>query len=272
MISNSIDNNAVQLIAREMIDSIDKIVSDAPYDKTGEAIISEVLGDNKYKVSVFGSEYTLKTENDTLFKVNDRVRVLAPQNNYSLMHILNTGEDGKTVNINGVVSVNGKTGPQVVLTTADIQEGGANLYYTNARATANFEANLSQSSIFDLADSQAALDSKANVDYVDEKTAISAETGNIITRKTDGLYATGGAGGSVDSVNGQLPDDNKNVEVSREVTQAQYDALPYDVKMSGIEFYIKDGVPAPSPTEAAVLYAMYNRIYEGVNLEEKIRY
>lgn len=49
-----------------------------------------------------------------------------------------------------VLSVNGKTGV-VTLTTSDIDEG-TNLYYTEARATANFKENIAESSVYDLAD------------------------------------------------------------------------------------------------------------------------
>ena len=47
-----------------------------------------------------------------------------------------------------VLSVNGKTGT-VVLTTSDIAEG-TNLYYTEARTTANFEENFAAKSVSDL--------------------------------------------------------------------------------------------------------------------------
>jgi hypothetical protein len=52
---------------------------------------------------------------------------------------------------NGYVStVNGKTGA-VTLTTSDITEG-SNLYYTEERATANFNANFTQTSVSSLSD------------------------------------------------------------------------------------------------------------------------
>lgn len=49
-----------------------------------------------------------------------------------------------------VLSVNGKTGA-VVLTTSDIAEG-ANLYFTEARATANFNSNFKNKSVTELKD------------------------------------------------------------------------------------------------------------------------
>lgn len=50
-----------------------------------------------------------------------------------------------------VVSVNGKTGSAVVLSTSDIAEG-TNLYYTEERATANFNTNIAKAHAADLAD------------------------------------------------------------------------------------------------------------------------
>lgn len=53
---------------------------------------------------------------------------------------------------NAVLSVNGKTGT-VVLTTSDIAEG-SNLYFTDARATANFNTNFPTKSVTGLSDGE----------------------------------------------------------------------------------------------------------------------
>lgn len=53
---------------------------------------------------------------------------------------------------NVVLTVNGKNGPIVSLTTDDITEGTKNLYYTEARATANFNANFAKKSSSGLTD------------------------------------------------------------------------------------------------------------------------
>ena len=50
-----------------------------------------------------------------------------------------------------VLSVNGKTGA-VVLTTDNVAEGGSNLYFTAARATANFNTNFAAASVTGLKD------------------------------------------------------------------------------------------------------------------------
>lgn len=50
-----------------------------------------------------------------------------------------------------VLSVNSKTGA-VILTTDDIAEGSNNLYFTEARATSNFNTNFANKNVTDLAD------------------------------------------------------------------------------------------------------------------------
>lgn len=51
-----------------------------------------------------------------------------------------------------VLTVNGKNGPIVVLGTDDIGEGSTHLYYTEARATANFNANFVKKASSELTD------------------------------------------------------------------------------------------------------------------------
>ena len=67
-----------------------------------------------------------------------------------------------------VQSVNGKTGT-VVLGTDDIAEGASNLYYTEARATANFNTNFALASSTSLADT-------ANIVYVGDAIAATCIT------------------------------------------------------------------------------------------------
>lgn len=50
-----------------------------------------------------------------------------------------------------VLSVNGKTGA-ITLTTDDVAEGAKNLYFTDARATANFNTNIAKTSVKSLKD------------------------------------------------------------------------------------------------------------------------
>ena len=50
-----------------------------------------------------------------------------------------------------VLSVNGKTGA-ITLTTDDVAEGAKNLYFTDARATANFNTNITKASVKSLKD------------------------------------------------------------------------------------------------------------------------
>ncbi|GHV27303.1 hypothetical protein FACS18948_4450 [Clostridia bacterium] len=53
---------------------------------------------------------------------------------------------------NTVISVNGQSGPSVVLTSSDIAEGGDNQYYTTDRATADAVAAIAAAVIADLSD------------------------------------------------------------------------------------------------------------------------
>lgn len=124
---------------QELIRYIDK----ATFDRTTDGQIEEVLGNNTYVVSAFGSKYTIKTDTDTTFAKFAKVRVTVPQNNYSLMYIVNTGLNGKS-DSGGVMQVNGKTGTIINLTTDNIPVGSVNKYFTTALASANFEANFSK--------------------------------------------------------------------------------------------------------------------------------
>ena len=76
-----------------------------------------------------------------------------------------------------VSSVNGKTGV-VVLDTDDVSEGSNNLYYTDTRATSNFNTNFALASSTSLADT-------ANIVYVGD--AIAA---TCITTDNDHLFVT----------------------------------------------------------------------------------
>lgn len=78
----------------------------------------------------------------------------------STVSVTNTTDDitiltSGTLNINtsGVISsVNGFTGPVVILDTDDINEGTANLYYTTARSNSDFDARLATKTTTNLAE------------------------------------------------------------------------------------------------------------------------
>lgn len=67
---------------------MEQYIKKLKYDITVKGIIKEVLPDNKYKVGILGSEYTIPCER--AFKKNESVYVLIPQNNYNEMLILSS--------------------------------------------------------------------------------------------------------------------------------------------------------------------------------------
>lgn len=78
--------DAIQKMIEGIISAVDKKVDDAAYDKTIKARITEVAGNNKYKVYFNGNTYTIKGKNT--YEVNDIVYVMIPQNNYNEMFIV----------------------------------------------------------------------------------------------------------------------------------------------------------------------------------------
>ena len=50
------------------------------------------------------------------------------------------------------------------------------------------------------------------------------------------------SGGAVDAVNGISPDNNKNVQIDVELTQAEYNALPATKNSDNVNYYITDGI------------------------------
>lgn len=86
-----------------------------------------------------------------------------------------------TLNINSsgvITSVNGNTGPIVVLTTTDINEG-TNLYYTTARANSDFDTRLATKSTTNLAEG-------TNLYYTTARSNSDFDT-RLATKDTDDL-------------------------------------------------------------------------------------
>ena len=84
------------------------------------------------------------------------------------------------------------------------------------------------------------------------------------------VYApTGGGGGSVNDVlvNGvSVVDGNGDAQITsyKEVTQAQYDALPSSKESDGIAYFIKDATPTPYPF-FVVINGELNLVYDDGN-------
>ncbi|MBQ0112206.1 MAG: hypothetical protein KBT03_03660 [Bacteroidales bacterium] len=87
------------------------------YDKTYTAIIKSVTTQG-YTILLNGQTYeNIKTIGGTCV-VNETVKVIVPQNNFSNMFILKGGTSGEPI-VGGVSSVNGKQG-DVVLNNEDV--------------------------------------------------------------------------------------------------------------------------------------------------------
>lgn len=86
------DNNIVGLIKDSVFKSVksyvDKSIDEAKFDKTiQEALVMEVLANDKYKVRCYSKEYSLPVRGDATYQIGDKVSVVIPQNNYSKAYI-----------------------------------------------------------------------------------------------------------------------------------------------------------------------------------------
>ena len=79
---------AVNALIKGIISYVQKIIDDAPMDKTFTAIIKKVNSDNTYTISLNGVEYKNIPTIGATCSLNETVRVLVPQNNYSNIVIL----------------------------------------------------------------------------------------------------------------------------------------------------------------------------------------
>jgi len=78
----NIENEAIQILTKEIVKVIKTIVNKAQFDKTVKGRIVSVLGNNKYSVLIGGNEYAALYHNNDL-SVNDIVYVTIVQNNYN---------------------------------------------------------------------------------------------------------------------------------------------------------------------------------------------
>jgi len=78
----NIENEAIQILTKEIVRVIKTIVNKAQFDKTVKGRIISVLGNNKYSVLIDGNEYVALYRNNDL-SVNDVVYVTIVQNNYN---------------------------------------------------------------------------------------------------------------------------------------------------------------------------------------------
>jgi hypothetical protein len=121
----------------------------------------------------------------------------------STVNVTNTTDDitvltSGTLNINSsgvITSVNGNTGPIVVLDTDDIAEGSTNLYYTTARANTDFDTRLATKSTTNLSEGSNLYFTTARA-----RASVSAGTGISYNSSTGVITNTVSAG--ITSVNG----------------------------------------------------------------------
>lgn len=66
---------------------VNQSIAEAPFDRTTQGRITEIIGTNKYKVSLNGADRVLCCAVDLTLGVNDVVFITLPQNNLSSAYI-----------------------------------------------------------------------------------------------------------------------------------------------------------------------------------------
>lgn len=99
----------IGVLSENIIRYIKESLAKASFDKTQKGIITETLSDNRYKVKIAQTTYTVPAVIAGSYAVGDEVYVIVPQNDPDQMFLLPIGIselDPSTT----VLSVNGKTG------------------------------------------------------------------------------------------------------------------------------------------------------------------
>lgn len=73
------------MIASCVVKSVQKMLKDAPFDKSTVGVITAKNG-NDYTVAAFGGEYVISTK--LAFSVYQKVAVVAPQGNFSKLYMI----------------------------------------------------------------------------------------------------------------------------------------------------------------------------------------
>ena len=79
--NNTNEDLAIQILSAQIQKVAQRLVDNAGYDKTVAGIISQVLGNHKYKVKIKNEEYVLPSSTDDIYNINEAVWVCIPQNN-----------------------------------------------------------------------------------------------------------------------------------------------------------------------------------------------
>lgn len=91
---NTRNTEAIEALHAGIQYLVDKSIASAPFDKIKNGKIVGVNLDGTYKVLVEGRVYNLPSLGSKSLSINEIVKVVVPQNEYSNMFILNTGADG----------------------------------------------------------------------------------------------------------------------------------------------------------------------------------
>lgn len=81
------DDKALDVLAQAIDSAVKEHVKNASFDRTTEGIITNIFSNSKYEVLAFGSKYTVAVPQSVSFVLNEKVRVVVPQNNWSAMFI-----------------------------------------------------------------------------------------------------------------------------------------------------------------------------------------
>jgi hypothetical protein len=91
-------DDAISVLVDTIMQMVEEYLKDAKYDRTTIGTVTEVLGNNMYKVLIQGAEYVIQSKY-TSHKKYEKVFVMIPQNNYSNMFILCGAEGIKFVEL-----------------------------------------------------------------------------------------------------------------------------------------------------------------------------
>lgn len=114
---NEREKNAYDQLLQGVQSFVKKCVNESNRDITTTARITSVQSDGSYNIDLNGVEYKNIDTIGGECTLNEMVRVVIPQGQYNNMFILKGG--GGNGDVNGVSSVNGKTG-DVTLNYADV--------------------------------------------------------------------------------------------------------------------------------------------------------
>jgi hypothetical protein len=124
--------------------------------KLDSGVMSPTLSEHKYAATtaanMIAGVFTTRTSDDDP-TIGD-LCILATGDVYKLTNLPYTTLASWTlISVPGdaLLLINGHSGPSVVLTTSDVPQG-TNLYYTEARATANYQTNFAASASTGLSD------------------------------------------------------------------------------------------------------------------------